>query len=118
MNILVNGIKVDALCSVVHRSIVQKEGREWAKRLREAVSRQQYEVRSESMSRRVGVAYFDTFPARRSSFKLPSEPPSLLENGASQFELFAALGDLLIVFVVPNQARTSSEGCHGQVVRW
>lgn len=45
MNILVNGVKVDALCSVVHRSVVEKEGREWARRLREVVDRQQYEVR-------------------------------------------------------------------------
>ena len=44
MNILVNGIKVDALCSVVHRSIVEKEGREWAKRLQKVVPRQQFEV--------------------------------------------------------------------------
>ncbi|ORY73253.1 hypothetical protein BCR35DRAFT_293843 [Leucosporidium creatinivorum] len=44
MNILVNSVKVDALCSVLHRSAVQKEGRDWAKRLREVVPRQQYEV--------------------------------------------------------------------------
>ncbi|KAM0746804.1 GTP-binding protein lepa [Meredithblackwellia eburnea MCA 4105] len=44
MNILVNGVKVDALCSVMHRSQVEKEGREWARRLREVVPRQQYEV--------------------------------------------------------------------------
>lgn len=29
--------QVDALCSVIHRSLVQKEGREWARRLREVV---------------------------------------------------------------------------------
>jgi len=46
MNILVNGQKVDALCTVAHRSEVQKEGREWAKRLREVIPRQQHEVRS------------------------------------------------------------------------
>ncbi|GAA5858517.1 hypothetical protein JCM1840_001239 [Sporobolomyces johnsonii] len=44
MNILVNGQKVDALCTVVHRSQVEKEGRDWAKRLRDVVPRQQYEV--------------------------------------------------------------------------
>ncbi|BGP46851.1 Translation factor guf1 mitochondrial [Rhodotorula kratochvilovae] len=44
MNILVNGQKVDALCTVAHRSEVQKEGREWAKRLREVIPRQQHEV--------------------------------------------------------------------------
>ncbi|GJN87534.1 hypothetical protein Rhopal_000488-T1 [Rhodotorula paludigena] len=44
MNILVNGQKVDALCTVVHRSVVQKEGREWAKRLRDVIPRQQHEV--------------------------------------------------------------------------
>lgn len=44
MNILVNGTKVDALCSVVHRSVVEKEGRDWARRLKEVVPRQQYEV--------------------------------------------------------------------------
>lgn len=44
MNILVGGQKVDALCTVVHRSLVEKEGRDWAKRLREAIPRQQHEV--------------------------------------------------------------------------
>jgi translation elongation factor EF-4 len=44
MNILVNGTKVDALCSVVHRSQVEKEGRDWARRLKEVVPRQQFEV--------------------------------------------------------------------------
>ncbi|GAA6027916.1 hypothetical protein JCM8097_001780 [Rhodosporidiobolus ruineniae] len=44
MNILVNGQKIDALCTVVHRSVVEKEGREWAKRLREVIPRQQHEV--------------------------------------------------------------------------
>lgn len=44
MNILVNGQKVDALCTVVHRSQVQQEGRDWAKRLRDVIPRQQYEV--------------------------------------------------------------------------
>ncbi|GAA5828334.1 hypothetical protein JCM11251_006202 [Rhodosporidiobolus azoricus] len=44
MNILVNGQKVDALCTVVHRSQVEKEGREWARRLREVIPRQQHEV--------------------------------------------------------------------------
>jgi translation elongation factor EF-4 len=44
MNILVNSVKVDALCSVVHRSAVDKEGRDWVKRLKEVVPRQQYEV--------------------------------------------------------------------------
>lgn len=44
MNILVNSVKVDALCSVVHRSAVEKEGRDWVKRLKEVVPRQQYEV--------------------------------------------------------------------------
>ncbi|GAA5940776.1 hypothetical protein JCM10213_004310 [Rhodosporidiobolus nylandii] len=44
MNILVNGEKIDALCTVVHRSVVQKEGREWARRLREVIPRQQHEV--------------------------------------------------------------------------
>lgn len=51
MNILVNSVKVDALCSVLHRSAVQKEGRDWAKRLREVVPRQQYEVSRVSLSR-------------------------------------------------------------------
>ncbi|POY76811.1 hypothetical protein BMF94_0063 [Rhodotorula taiwanensis] len=44
MNILVSGQKIDALCTVVHRSQVQKEGRDWAARLREAIPRQQHEV--------------------------------------------------------------------------
>ncbi|GAA6001958.1 hypothetical protein JCM10207_003011 [Rhodosporidiobolus poonsookiae] len=44
MNILVNGQKVDALCTVVHRSQVEREGREWARRLREVIPRQQHEV--------------------------------------------------------------------------
>ncbi|GAA5965172.1 hypothetical protein JCM8115_005376 [Rhodotorula mucilaginosa] len=44
MNILVSGQKIDALCTVVHRSQVEKEGREWAKRLREVIPRQQHEV--------------------------------------------------------------------------
>lgn len=44
MNILVNGQKVDALCSVVHRSAMVKEGRDWARRLKEVVPKQQYEV--------------------------------------------------------------------------
>ncbi|GAA5969758.1 hypothetical protein JCM11641_008033 [Rhodosporidiobolus odoratus] len=44
MNILVNGQKIDALCTVVHRSGVEKEGREWARRLREVIPRQQHEV--------------------------------------------------------------------------
>ncbi|GAA5861347.1 hypothetical protein JCM8547_006100 [Rhodosporidiobolus lusitaniae] len=44
MNILVNGQKIDALCTVVHRSVVQTEGREWARRLREVIPRQQHEV--------------------------------------------------------------------------
>lgn len=44
MNILVNSVKVDALCTVLHRSQVEKEGRDWAKRLREVIPRQQYEV--------------------------------------------------------------------------
>ncbi|KAK4058550.1 Translation factor guf1 mitochondrial [Microbotryomycetes sp. JL221] len=44
MNILVNGAKVDALCTVLHRSQAEREGREWAKRLRDVVPRQQYEV--------------------------------------------------------------------------
>ncbi|GAA5929774.1 GTPase GUF1 [Sporobolomyces koalae] len=44
MNILVNSQKVDALCTVVHRSQVQQEGRDWAKRLRDVIPRQQYEV--------------------------------------------------------------------------
>lgn len=46
MNILVSGQKIDALCTVVHRSQVEKEGREWAKRLREVIPRQQHEVSS------------------------------------------------------------------------
>lgn len=44
MNILVNSQKVDALSSVVHRSAMEKEGREWARRLKEVVPKQQYEV--------------------------------------------------------------------------
>lgn len=44
MSILVNTVKVDALCSVIHRSVVEKEGREWAKRLRSVIEKQQYEV--------------------------------------------------------------------------
>ncbi|KDE07095.1 GTP-binding protein LepA [Microbotryum lychnidis-dioicae p1A1 Lamole] len=44
LNILINGTQVDALCSVVHKSLVEKEGREWTKRLKEVVPRQQYEV--------------------------------------------------------------------------
>lgn len=44
MNIIVNSVQVDALCSVVHRSAVEKEGRDWARRLKEVVPRQQYEV--------------------------------------------------------------------------
>ena len=44
MNILVNSVKVDALSTVVHRSNVEKEGREWAKRLQAVVPRQQFEV--------------------------------------------------------------------------
>ncbi|KAK4053498.1 Translation factor guf1 mitochondrial [Microbotryomycetes sp. JL201] len=44
MNILVNGSKVDALCTVLHKSQAEKEGRDWAKRLRDVVPRQQYEV--------------------------------------------------------------------------
>ncbi|KAK4700560.1 hypothetical protein P7C70_g5688, partial [Phenoliferia sp. Uapishka_3] len=44
MSILVNSVKVDALCSVIHRSVVEKEGREWAKRLRSVIEKQQYEV--------------------------------------------------------------------------
>lgn len=44
MNILVNSIKVDALCTVVHRSNVEREGRDWAKRLQAVVPKQQFEV--------------------------------------------------------------------------
>ncbi|KAL8277389.1 hypothetical protein RQP46_010229 [Phenoliferia psychrophenolica] len=44
MSILVNTVKVDALCSVIHRSVVEKEGRDWAKRLRSVIEKQQYEV--------------------------------------------------------------------------
>lgn len=44
MNILVNGAKVDALCTVLHRSQTEREGRDWARRLRDVVPRQQYEV--------------------------------------------------------------------------
>lgn len=44
--ILVNGKSVDALNSVVHRSEAEKEGRAVLLRLKELVSRQQFEVRS------------------------------------------------------------------------
>lgn len=44
INMLVNGHRVDALCSVVHRSQMERESREWARRLREAIPRQQYEI--------------------------------------------------------------------------
>jgi GTP-binding protein LepA len=44
MNVLVNGTKIDALCTVLHRSELEKEARAWVKRLKEAIPRQNYEV--------------------------------------------------------------------------
>lgn len=44
LNIMVNGRSVDALCAVVHRSGAEKEGRAILTRLKEVMSRQQFEV--------------------------------------------------------------------------
>ncbi|BGP06859.1 Translation factor guf1 mitochondrial [Rhodotorula toruloides] len=44
MNLLVNGTKIDALCTVLHRSELEVEARAWVKRLKEAIPRQNYEV--------------------------------------------------------------------------
>ena len=45
MNILVNKQPIDALCSVVHRSVAEKEGRQLLERLKPVVPRQLFEVR-------------------------------------------------------------------------
>lgn len=45
LNIMVNGSSVDALCAVTHRSNAEKEGRAILTRLRDVMSRQQFEVR-------------------------------------------------------------------------
>ena len=45
LNIMVNGNSVDALCAVVHRSIAEREGRSILQKLKEVMSRQQFEVR-------------------------------------------------------------------------
>lgn len=46
MNILVNGTKIDALCTVLHRDELVTEARAWTKRLKEAIPRQNHEVSS------------------------------------------------------------------------
>ena len=44
LNIMVNGNSVDALCAVTHRTTAEKEGRAILTRLRDVMSRQQFEV--------------------------------------------------------------------------
>ncbi|MBI4126771.1 MAG: elongation factor 4, partial [Deltaproteobacteria bacterium] len=44
LNILINGDPVDALSSIVHRDQAYNRGKELAKRMREMIPRQQYEV--------------------------------------------------------------------------
>jgi len=41
---LVDGQSVDALCTVVHRNVAEKDGRKTLIRLKSVVPRQQYEV--------------------------------------------------------------------------
>ncbi|RKP25914.1 hypothetical protein SYNPS1DRAFT_32872 [Syncephalis pseudoplumigaleata] len=44
MDVLLNGKPVDALATVLHRSQVQAVGRDWAKRLKNVIQRQLFEV--------------------------------------------------------------------------
>lgn len=73
---------MDALCSVVHRSVVEKEGRDWARRLKEVVPRQQYEVSFTLLTFVLVVEADRVIYVFRSSFKLRSEPILLREKGS------------------------------------
>lgn len=44
MDILVKGVKVDALSSIVHRSVAEKRGRGLVKRLKDEISKHQFEI--------------------------------------------------------------------------
>ncbi|KAL1917543.1 uncharacterized protein VTP21DRAFT_3936 [Calcarisporiella thermophila] len=44
MNVLLNSKPVDALAAILHRSQVDRVGRDWAKRLKRVIQRQLYEV--------------------------------------------------------------------------
>lgn len=44
LDILINGDKVDALASIVHRSVAESRGRELAERLKEIIPRQMYDI--------------------------------------------------------------------------
>ncbi len=44
LDILINGDKVDALASIVHRTVAESRGRELAERLKEIIPRQMYDI--------------------------------------------------------------------------
>ncbi len=44
MDILVKGVRVDALSTIVHRSVAEKRGRSLVKRLKEEISKHQFEI--------------------------------------------------------------------------
>lgn len=44
MDILVKGVRVDALATIVHRSVAEKRGRSLVKRLKEEISKHQFEI--------------------------------------------------------------------------
>lgn len=83
MNILVNGAKVDALCSVMHRSVVAKEGRSWARKLKEVVDRQHYEGKHQALKRFItqNLLLILSF-ASQSSSRPPSARPSSHGSGS------------------------------------
>ncbi|KAI8056941.1 translation factor GUF1, mitochondrial [Syncephalis plumigaleata] len=64
MDVLLNGKPVDALATVMHRSQVQNVGRSWAKRLKDVIQRQLFEV---AIQTAVGnrVIARETVPAMR-----------------------------------------------------
>lgn len=94
VNLLVNTIPVDALCSVVHRSAVEKEGRDWARRLKDVVPRQQYEV--------VIQAAVGTNIVARERYAWTE----LMRSDAGLTRLYA------------RQNRSFQEGCHSRSLWW
>lgn len=102
-----NGAKVDALCSVVHRSVVEKEGRDWARRLREVVPRQQYEVRIPSVFvrggrelRRGNAGYYSSGGGVNDRSEGTVSSRAVLEDGADG-----------------SQSRSYAKGRHGRPLR-